>query len=170
MANKADRVAAQRAAAERTAATDAVKTGADARRNEIEVLARQVRNLIPEALRSLERRGFPDLLQRQVFLPRTGMSKIVSSKDRLAKVGAYAVSPYDFDEPSRRRPVVRWVLLLSNGRLAVGTGSHSAAEFEAMVLEREGLAKPGAWGHDEPFSVSGLRDLVTGLTALRDAA
>jgi hypothetical protein len=98
------------------------------------------------------------------------MSKFVSGGDRLTKVGAYAVSPYDFDEPSSRRPVVRWVHLLSNGRLAVGTGSHAVPEFEEMVLEREGLAERDSWGHDEPFSAAGLRDLVAGLTALRDAA
>jgi hypothetical protein len=106
----------------------------------------------------------------QVFLPRTGVAKFVSGGDRLATVGAYAVSPYDFDQPSSRRPVVRWVHLLSNGRLSVGTGSHSVEEFEAMVLEYEGFAKRDSWSHDEPFSLAGLRDVVAGLTALRDAA
>lgn len=81
-------------------------------------------------------------------------------------MGAYRVSQYGYRE-SRSRPAgMDHVRLLSDGRILVGSGSHSLREFVVETLNHEGLGDKGLYSHFAPFTLDGLRQFVGGLPRL----
>jgi hypothetical protein len=164
-AAQADRVAAMRATEKRNNGLSQQAAAAERQRSEIRELGAAASNLIPQVLGLLAARGYPGIEEVNVYVPRTGISRVLGA-ERLAQMGAYRVSEYYDDESAMRPAGVSSVRLLSNGRMNIGPDSHSVAEFVQQVLNHEGLGDKGLWNLGEPYSHAGLENFVAELRKL----
>lgn len=165
--HKADRVAAQRAAQAREKVERKRDEAAAAKHAEINEFASRSEELIPQVLNVLAERGYPDIQEIDVYVPRSGLGRLLG-QDRLTKAGAYRVAPYSYGESHSRPAGTDYVRLLPSGRIVVGTGSHSLSEYVQQVLNSEGLGEPGRGNDLEAFSLRGLSRFVDGLADLLD--
>jgi hypothetical protein len=144
-----------------------VREDSEQRLAAIDRLAEEARLLIPTVLATLANDDYRGVEQIEVYVPRRGPGRIFE-KDRLVKAGAYRNSSYEVRESTLRTAGTAQVRLLSSGRIVVGSGSNSVAEFVQKVLNHEGLGRPGLWTSGEPYSINGLTKFVESLRAIAE--
>jgi hypothetical protein len=163
MRNKADRVAAERAAEQRATDKARAASAADRTSSEIASLGEAAARLIPQVLTALAARDYEGIEEISSDGPRGRAGRLLGIyKER--RTGAYRISAYSHPGSNIRPAGTDYVRLLSDGNLAVGNGRLSLDEFVQEARNGEGLGKRGA--ALPAFSLAGLRNFVLGLEDL----
>lgn len=166
--NEADRVAARRASESREVSKRADEQGRESARASFLKLGAECEALIPRVLDELARRGYPDIEEITVQVPREGLGRLLGATHE-TKAGAYPLISYSYGESHSRPAGTTYIRLLSSGRFVVGSASYSVSEFVQQVMNAAGVGEPGRGNPLAAFYGSSLRRLVTKLESLLES-
>ncbi len=128
--NDADRAAAQRSRQEEQSRAEQAAIRGRTAASEVNTLCVRAERAVERLLRERATRNYAGIEQINVHLPRSPLGRMIMGRERYAKVGAYKTSVSV--EVAER--VFKTYFVLSNGRLALGTGSFTVSDLGNRVL------------------------------------